>query len=362
MGVHIRKKGKRLYLDVYTGGVRHWHTLGLILTGDRVTDKETMRLAEIARAKMMQRIFTGEFNLTDRIAGKQTIFAYAEKKALEMKKNDHLPKSLRYLEEFGGDIRLDAINEEWLAKFRDFLLKHKSLKQVTASHYFAAICHVIRQAYKERLIAHDPTVNVKKIREPEALKTFLTKEELEQLAATPLGGELGAEVKKAFLFACMVGLRISDLQSLTWGDIQRTPDPTILKRQQKTQALVGVPLNAAAWAIIDDGRLHNTQEKIFPKLTQSKTDTTQYIRAWAAKAGIQKKFGWHCARHTFAVLSLEAGADLYTVSKLLGHTDIATTQVYAKATDTMKRDAVKRLEDIDLTGGTHEIIPLKRKA
>jgi len=77
---------------------------------------------------------------------------------------------------------------------------------------------------------------------------------------------------------------------------------------------------------------------------------------------LQKKFGWHCARHTFAVLSLEAGADLYTVSKLLGHTDIATTQVYAKATDTMKRDAVKRLEDIDLTGGTHEIIPMKKKA
>jgi len=361
MGVHIRKKGKMLYLDIYTGGQRSWRKLGLALTGDKTTDKETMRLAEIARAKMMQRIFTGEYDLTDKIAGKQTLTAFAEKLIMQ-KKGGHLPKALRYIKEYGGDIRLDAINDGWLNKFREWILKQEALKQITAAHYFDAVCFVVRQAHKQRLIAHDPTINIKRIKEPEPLKTFLTKEELEKLAATPLGGELGAEVKKAFLFACMVGLRISDLQSLTWGDIQRTPDPTILKRQQKTQAIVGIPINASAWAVINDGKLHKAEELVFPRLTASKTDTTQYIRAWAAKAGIQKKFGWHCARHTFAVLSLEKGTDIYTVSKMLGHTDLATTQVYAKATDGMKREAVKRLEDIDLTGGTHEIIPMKKKA
>jgi integrase len=338
--------------------VRRWQALGLILTGDKKTDAESMRLAEIAKAKMLQRIFAGEYNLTDKIAGAQTLVSYIEQIAAPMNPKTHLPRVLGYVRLFAGDLRLEAVNEHWLNAFREYLLQQK-LSRTTASYYFAAVIRAIKQAYRNRLIAHDPTISAKHIAVPEPMKVHLTAAEIERLAAAPLGGELGAEIKRGFLFACMVGLRVSDIQSLKWGDIQRTPNPTILKRQKKTQSVVGVPINASAWAIIDDGRLHRADELIFPRLSQSKANPTRYFRAWARAAGIDKKIGWHTARHTFAVLSLESGTDLYTVSKLLGHTNIATTQVYAKATDSMKREAVDRLPAIKL-GKVDNVIRLRK--
>jgi site-specific recombinase XerD len=106
-----------------------------------------------------------------------------------------------------------------------------------------------------------------------------------------------------------------------------------------------------AWGIIDDKRLHGYKEPVFPALAQSKTNTNEYLKRWAKNAGIEKNIGWHTARHTFAVLSLESGAEIYTLSKLLGHTDVKTTQVYANATDKMKREAVNALPAIDIAKG-----------
>jgi len=154
-------------------------------------------------------------------------------------------------------------------------------------------------------------------------------------------------VKQAFLFACFTGLRISDLKSIAWGDIAREP-LQINKQQEKTGRKVLVPLHKVAWEIINDGAIHNHKALIFPALTKSKTNTNQYLKDWAKKAGIEKTIGWHTARHTFAVLSLEAGAEIFTVSKLLGHTNLRTTQIYAKATDKMKREAVNALPVIEI--------------
>jgi site-specific recombinase XerD len=75
------------------------------------------------------------------------------------------------------------------------------------------------------------------------------------------------------------------------------------------------------------------------------------LKDWAKKAGIEKQIGWHTARHSFVVLSLESGTEIYTLSKLLGHTDVKTTQVYAVATDKMKREAVNALPVIEIASG-----------
>ena len=109
-----------------------------------------------------------------------------------------------------------------------------------------------------------------------------------------------------------------------------------------------------AWGIIDDKQLHHHKEPVFSSLAKTKTNTNEYLKRWAEKAKIEKNIGWHTARHTFAVLSLESGAEIYTVSKLLGHKNVKTTQVYAKATDKMKREAVNALPEIKISGGMNE--------
>jgi integrase len=188
---------------------------------------------------------------------------------------------------------------------------------------------------------------VKAIPIPESDKVFLVPKEIQRLASTELGGALGAEIKRSFLFGCFTGLRISDLKSLAWGDIIREP-LQIAKRQEKTDRKVFIPLHATAWGIINDGAIHNHQALIFPELTKTLTNTNQYLTAWAERAGLDKRIGWHTARHTFATLTLESGADFFTVSKLLGHTKTATTAVYTKATDKMKREAVNGLPEIEI--------------
>jgi site-specific recombinase XerD len=124
-----------------------------------------------------------------------------------------------------------------------------------------------------------------------------------------------------------------------------------VKRQKKTKAKVFVPLSNMAWSIINDGIIHKYSDLIFPLMSiMKKTTRLGRLQKWVARAGLQKHIGWHTARHTFAVLSLESGAEIYTVSKLLGHTNIETTQIYAKATDKMKREAVNAMPEINIGG------------
>ena len=94
-----------------------------------------------------------------------------------------------------------------------------------------------------------------------------------------------------------------------------------------------------AWDIIAHKR---RTENVFPRLG-TESGMNMALKAWASRSGVTKNVSFHVSRHTFATLSLEAGADLYTVSKLLGHTDIATTQIYAKIVDKKRQEAVNKL-------------------
>jgi site-specific recombinase XerD len=173
-------------------------------------------------------------------------------------------------------------------------------------------------------------------------------EEIQKLADIPPLNDLEREIRQSFLFACYTGLRVSDLMTITWGDIEHNP-PQIVKRQEKTKAKVFIPLSNMAWSIINDGTIHKHTDLIFPMMSLIKrTSRFDRLQKRVTRAGIEKHIGWHTARHTFAVLSLESGAEIYTVSKLLGHTSIKTTQIYAKATDKMKREAVNALPEINI--------------
>lgn len=361
MSVKIRAKRNRLYLDIYWKGSRIWETTGITITGNKLTDKEAWRLAEIVRARREQQIVAGEYDLQDIVAGKQGLVQYAEKLAAKQAKKNPLPKSLHYLASFAGNISLGAVNERWLEHYRQYLLEQPALSNATAQKYFSALKFVLHEAVRDKIIIRDPTEGVKGINVPEPETVHLTLSEIQKLALTPIGGELGGEVRKAFLFGCYTGLRISDLRGLKWGNIEREPGLSLTMRQQKTKALVTVPLSQSAWQIIDDKRLHHIDESVFPHLATTNTSTNQYLVEWAKKAGVEKQLGWHVARRTFGTLALQNGGDLKTVSALLGHKKLTHTARYLKTDDETKKRVIDAIPAIELEHKP-EIIPIGKIA
>jgi integrase len=207
----------------------------------------------------------------------------------------------------------------------------------------------LRQAVRENILLSDPSEGVKGIVIPEPDREYLELAELQHLSRVEIGGKLGVEVRRAFVLACYSALRISDLKSLKWGNVEHTASGAqIVKRQVKTRSRVVVPLHESAWTIINDGSLHNRDECVFPLLAGSKTDTNKYLIQWVDKAGIQKHITWHAARRTCPSLLHELGADIYTIQKIYGHTKIETTAIYTKVSDGKLRVAVNTLPAIEI--------------
>jgi len=348
MGVFIREKNKRLYLDYRLNGRRHTESLHLQLSTDERNNKEVWRFAEIIRQKKMLKIASGEHDLLDPTEARRPLVQYAETLAAKQDPKNPLPKSLRYLREHAGNVQIGAVTEKWVDGYREYLLQQPALGPSTAAKYLDALKMVLRKAVRELILPRNPAEAVRGIVCPETIKVHLTPEEIGKLVYTKVGGKLGGEVKRAFLFDCMTGLRISDVKKLKWGDIVRGDNWQIEIRQQKTKRVVTVPLNDTAIKLIqsDGQEFHHKDELVFPGLSVSRTNTNQYLVAWAKSAGLAKQIGWHTARHTFATLILDGGADFATVSRLLGHTKLATTLIYAITSDRAKRSAVAALPDL----------------
>jgi integrase len=151
-------------------------------------------------------------------------------------------------------------------------------------------------------------------------------------------------LKKAFLFSCLTGLRKSDIKALTWKQIQPYGDGGmyISVRMQKTQQLVNNPISEEALELIGfyDGG-HEPDAKVFPDFKDKMTGTP--LKNWLKAAGITKHITFHCARHTFGSLQVDAGTGIYTVQHMLGHKNVETTQIYANMADESKRESVNRI-------------------
>ena len=165
---------------------------------------------------------------------------------------------------------------------------------------------------------------------------YLTQNEVARLSATPCGHE---ETKRAFLFACQTGLRLSDIETLVWEDIADIEGkPTIVKVQVKTGREVSVPLNAVALSLLGERRRVG---KVFG--LRSRSVIAADLQRWAQEAGVGKHLTFHVSRHTFATLSISAGVDIYVVSRLCGHTTVRTTEIYAHIIDKTLQHGVELL-------------------
>ncbi len=243
--------------------------------------------------------------------------------------------SINYSLEF----QVKEMSIEFLEEFKEYLLTKLSKNSVAA--YFDVFKSSVHEAFRKKLIEEDYAVNVKSAVYQNPHREFLTIEEVRKLIDTECEMEV---LKDAFIYSCFTGLRFSDVQALTFDQIEHSQDlgTYIRFKQKKTKESLTVPLNPTAIEIIEKYRASNTENLVFSGLIYSAWNNLK-LREWVMRAGIKKKVTFHVARHTFATLLLQKGASIYEVSKILGHSDIKTTEIYAKIVDESKREAVNLL-------------------
>jgi integrase len=208
--------------------------------------------------------------------------------------------------------------------------------------YFTKIRCALKEAHRTRMIKENPALRVKSIKPKETHRQYLTLEELQKLAKTKCDIP---QLKKAFLFSALTGLRWSDVKALRWENIKHseTDGWSLQYTQKKTKTAEMLPIAEQAIKLL--GEKLEPSEEIFKSLDYNGWNNFK-IREWVMKAGINKQITFHCARHSFATLQLSMNTDIYTVSKMLGHRHLKTTEIYAKVIDKKKIDAANRIPEL----------------
>jgi site-specific recombinase XerD len=245
-----------------------------------------------------------------------------------------------------NDLLFGQITKGLMENFKDFLVQDVS--QNTAQKYFAMTKTALYHAVRHELIQHNPAQYIT-IKKQETLPKFLTLDEIRKLAMTPCENQ---SIRNAFLFSCFTGLRYGDIVSLKWKNVV---DGYLEFSQRKTSTPERMPMASQALKILEEQknversvRIEQEYQEnvVFYMPRQSTVDKA--LKRWGKRASITKTISFHKARHTFATLSLTCGNDLYTTSKLLGHKDLRSTQIYAKVTDEKKKLAVENLPTIEI--------------
>lgn len=349
MGVSFRVRNGIIHLIYSIGGRKYEETTGLHVCPNPIQNKEVMALAEILRSRKELEIVRG-INGIELQESKMSLYEYVAKCSRNSK--TRMEKVLPYLDRFDGRrIKISAVTARWFENFQNRMKFDSGLKSAhTQERYSCIVRQCLKKAVRDGLLQRDPASGIKHISVPDSKKEFLSAQEVRQMALTEyrttgvMSVQLQDEIRRAFLFGCLTGFRISDIRQLTWDciDAERME---ICKRQQKTKRLVIVPIKESILTLLGE-RPDDPAIPLFPELARTETTTNRYIHKWAAKAGIRKNVTWHTARHTDATLLLESGSDLYTVMRLLGHTKIQTTMQYAVVSDKKKREAVQNLPDV----------------
>lgn len=359
-----------LYLAISRNGRREYEYLKLYLVpektrADKEKNKETMKLAEAIKAKRMVELINDEYGFKSEYRTDTLFFDYYFAMCEQRFQN---PASrgnwgnwfscLHHLRiyERREKITFAEITPEWVQGFKDYLdrkaiawandkrqrVKDKLLSRNSKVSYFNKLRACINQAYEERIIPSNPCRGIESFKAEEGTRMYLTVEELKRLVETECEY---SGVRRTFLFSCLTGLRRSDILKLTWGEVHQQGEFTrLVFKQKKTGGQEYLDINSQAAELMGDRGA--SDEYVFAEYLPSIDCANKVIQAWVLRAGINKKITFHCGRHTFAVMMLDLGADIYTVSKLLGHRMLNTTQIYAKVLDKNKQAAVSKIPNI----------------
>lgn len=368
--VPISKGRHSLYLDFYppvlnpeTGKESRREFLKLYLYdkpkgfGEKLNNSENQRIAELILTRRRNEV-NKEFIYTpfelDQLRlkeiGQRPFLKYFKKQGdKRVGKNwDIWDTAISHFENFlqGKNVTFQDITISFIDDYREYLLTAKNRRNTgntiarnTALSYFNKLKTTLKKAYKEGFLQFDVNAGIEGIKEQESARNYLTLEEATALFRTPCSKEV---VKRVSLFSILTGVRYSDIAKLKWSEIEHTFNDGYYIRfaQQKTGKHENLPISDQAYVLL--GKPGLPQESVFPKL--KKWDFDRLVPLWVEAAGISKHITFHCFRHTYATLQIAGGTDLLTVSKMLGHKSVKTTQIYTKVVDQSKRNAADKIK------------------
>ena len=350
--VTLRKKpmreGQSLYLDYSINGVRRKEYLKMYLVAektklDKIQNQETLKAAMTIKAQRIIELQNGMAGIKPKRQRK--LFSdYIDEKVAEYESRGSHSRAEGYakVKKFVGKLYLDEIDGAWLREFSRSLQRTGKYSVNTCYTYFFTIVTLLSAAVREDLLDVNPASKLARKEKPgteEVKREFLTLDEVKKLMETPCQ----SLVKNMFLVSCFTGLRLIDLETLTWEEIKQDENGMMVEKVQvKTKKMVQVPLteNAIAWLPKRNPYMKN----VFRAFNRNALG--EVLATWVKRAGINKHITFHCARHTYATLLITYGADIYTVSRLLGHSNVNTTQIYAKVVDKKKREAAELIPQI----------------
>jgi integrase len=355
----IKNGGYSLYLDTYWNGKRSYDFLKLYLNPPMddlaiIENKTTLELAKQIKYKRILELQTGLHGsavVKPRPKFRDFFAELASEKIRFDNNAGNWASAFKHVLVFLADDNptIQEIDDIWLEEFRAYLLEvdkrsgKPRLSSSTALSYFNRVRTALTTAYERRIIERNPANLARPIRAENAMREFLTLNEVKRLVETKCDQPV---LKDAFLFCVLTGLRWSDIAHLTWEEVKGNEvDGWYLHfKQRKTRQFHVLPITFEAKELL--GNRHQSDSPIF-RLLKYSSKTSVELSRWAISAAISKKITFHSARHTHATLLLSHGVDIYTVSKLLGHKHVISTERYAHLSDRMKAEAINKLSLLD---------------
>jgi integrase len=348
-----------VYLAINVNGRRTYDYLKLYLVPEtdqtaKLQNRQTMEAVYAIKAQRILQITNGAAGIKKDLRNKMRLVdwlkIYQDRQVNKGKRGAKrwVRTMIFVIEGYDGgkDATLADIDHQWLTDFMIYLMndyvtyKKTKLTNGTVDNYLRCLKAAFNVAVEEEIMPTNPMLALDRshLKGTTYEREFLSVEEVKKLIDTPCRRP---DIKGAFLFSCFCGLRISDVRSLQWKHVVTAGGKMYLKITQfKTRRPLTIPLSRQALRWMPERGNAGEDEYIFPPLSKNMT----VLDDWAKEAGINKHVTFHVSRHTFATMELTMGADIYTTSKLLGHTSVATTQIYAKVINSKKEEAVSLLD------------------
>ncbi|RBP32804.1 site-specific recombinase XerD [Oceanihabitans sediminis] len=260
-----------------------------------------------------------------------------------------------------SDIDILKINHAFITEYEFYLRSVRNCSNNTAVKYIKNFGKIIKICLANNWIDKNPFSNYKaKVREVE--RVYLTEDEIQKILNKEFPTERLSLVRDIFLFSCFTGLAYIDVKNLTKSHISLGIDGEkwIFTHRQKTESASKIPILPVTQLIIDKYLEHPqclNENRLLPILSNQKMNA--YLKEIAGICEINKELTFHIARHTFATtVTLSNGVPIESVSKMLGHKNLRTTQHYAKVLDRKVSDDMRLLKE--KLGNTHTITKAKQ--